>query len=45
MTSNGEKKPETVDKPHQFERKPKPNLPLAIGQIAVNGAQKDKGKK
>lgn len=45
MPSNGEKKPETVDKPHPFEQKPKPNLPRAIGQTVVKGAQKDKGKK
>lgn len=38
----GEKKPETKDKPHPFEQKPKPDLTRAIGQTAVKGATKDK---
>lgn len=42
MASNSEKKPETTDKPHPFEQKPRPDLTRAIGQTAVKGAQKDK---
>lgn len=44
MPSSGERNPE---KDRIVEKKPveKPNIARAIGDIAVKGAQKDKGKK
>ena len=41
MRSGGE----TKDKPHPYEQKPKPDTVRKIGETAIKGAQKDKGKK
>ena len=48
MPSNPEKGPNNPSRLPESRpglAKPKPDLRPAIGQIAVNGAQKDKGKK
>jgi len=42
---NKETKPETKDKPHPFEKRPKQDITRAIGKTALKGPQKDKPKK
>ena len=42
MAFNKETKPETKDKPHPIEQRPKPDTIRELGKTAIKGASKDK---